>query len=307
MRRIVILLLVLLFGFGLGYGSHDIVAEEKSRSPELALEHYYQGVFYGKQAKYVEAITELERAIELNPAYADAYNALAVIYHRQKHYQDAIEHYLLAIEADPNHAKARTNLAMLYVDQQAYAKALRQLEKTLEIDPEYAPAKELIDEVRAKVEAEEAKERERQQREAQRTPTAQPERPPQPEPEAAKALFRSGTTLIKQGQIDAGIREYQKGLDIAPSSAEGYTLLGMAYREKYRTTRQGKWRQEALTMLTLALKDDPKHVPALLGLGEMLYEQGDVAKAIPYFQKVLRYQPNHPAKAQIEALLGQPR
>ena len=137
----------------------DLEAQEDTRDPQgVAREHYYQGVFYGKQENYHEAILELEKAIALYPAYADAYNALAVIYHQQKEYQKAIEQYLLAIEADPAHAKARTNLAMIYNEQQQYQKALRQLEKALETDPQYQAANQLIDGVRQKVEAQAAAE-----------------------------------------------------------------------------------------------------------------------------------------------------
>jgi superkiller protein 3 len=286
---------------GLSCFPHNTYAQETQPSPELAREHYYQGVFYGKQEKYVEAVMELEKAIELNPAYADAYNALGVIYHQQKLYQKAIEHYFLAIEAEPGHAKAHTNLAIVYHEQKEYRKAVHQLEKALEIDPNYAPAKNLIDRVRKKADEQDAKELERQQKEAKRS--SQPK--PQNTPKSAQPFFDSGTNLIRQGKIDAGIQEYHKGLKLQPRSAEGYTLLGMAYREKYRATKEIKWRQKEISTFTKALKYDPKHVPALLSLGEAFYEQGEASKAIPYFQKVLRYQPNHPAREQLEAIIGQ--
>jgi tetratricopeptide (TPR) repeat protein len=304
MCRITLPLWIVIFLWG-GYLLRDLYAQDPQSPPESALEHYYQGVFYGKQGKYVEAITELEKAIELQPAYADAYNALGVVYHLQKEYQEAIEQYLLAVEADPRHVKAHTNLAMVYNEQKEYRKAVRQLEKALEIDPNYEPARNLIDEVRRKADEQDAKELERQQKEAKRVAQPQPEQTSREKQKPAKSFFDSGTALIKQGKIEAGIREYQKGLELQPHSAEGYTLLGMAYREKYRTMNDGKWRQEEISSFNKALQYDPKYVPALLSLGEVLYEQGEIAKAIPYFQKVLRYAPNHPAKAQLEAIIGQ--
>jgi len=271
-------------------------------SPELAREHYRQGVFYGKHEKYVEAIMELEKAIALHPAYADAYNALAVVYHRQNQYKEAIEQYLLAIEADPGHVKARTNLAMIYNDQKEYGKAVRQLEKALEIKPDYEPAKNLIDKVRQKADEQDAKELERQQKEAERSSQPQPRN----KQKFAQTFFDSGTKLIRQGKIDAGIRQYRKGLEIHPRSADGYALLGMAYRDKYRMTNEIKWRQEEIFAFNRALQYNPKHVPALLGLGEIFYEQGEIAKAKSCFQKVLRYQPDHPAKEQLEIIIGYP-
>ncbi len=295
------LLFLLLFGelFYSGY------AQGLQDSKGLAREHYYQGIFYGKQEKYTEAVIELEKAIELNPAYADAYNALAVVYHRQKQYQQAIEQYLLAIESNPRHVKARTNLAMIYKERQEFRKALRQLEKALESDPDYAPARNLIDDVKRKAGEQEAKEREQQPKPAKEASQPAPERFAKSARKSAKSLFTSGTTLVKQGKIDAGIRTYRKGLAQHPRSAEGLTLLGMAYRQKYHVTREPAWRQKEISAFSKAVKYNSKYIPALLGLGEAYYEQGALSKAIPYFQKVLQYQPNHPAKEQLEAIITQ--
>lgn len=298
---------MLLILFWQGAFLDHVHAQETQNTRGLAREHYYQGVFYGKQSKYTEAILELEKAIELYPAYADAYNALAVVYHRQNQQQQAIEHYLLAIEAEPGHVKARTNLAMIYNERKEFRKALRQLEKALESDPNYAPARNLIDNVRKQVEEQEAKEREAKEREHQQK-TAEKSSQPQPkrfQKKSAQTLFKSGTNLVRQGKIDAGIRAYRQGLGLSPRSAEGHTLLGMAYRQKYHATGDPVWRQKEISAFTKAVKYHPKHVPALLGLGEAYYEQGAASKAISYFQKVLQYQPNHPAKEQLEAIINQ--
>jgi superkiller protein 3 len=303
-RQITLSIVIMLF-LGGGCLLQNLYAQEVQAPPETAREHYELGVSYGKQGKYADAIVELEQAVELHPAYADAYNALGVVYYLQKDQQQAIEQYLLAIEADPKHVKARTNLAIVYSEQQEYRKAVQQLEKALELDPNYAPAQELLEAARPKADAQDAKELERQQKEAQRTPPPEMVQPSQDKQKAAKALFDAGTRLIKQGKIDAGMREYKKGLELHPQSAEGFTLLGMAYREKYRATRDASWRQEEIIVLSKAIQLNPKYVPALLGLGEVLYEQGEVAQAIPYFQKVLQYAPNHPAKEQLETIIRQ--
>ena len=301
------LYLFLIFWF-LKSAPADLEAQETRDPQGIAREHYYQGVFYGKQENYHEAILELEKAIALYPAYADAYNALAVIYHRQKEYQKSIDQYLLAIEANPAHAKARTNLAMIYNEQKQYQKALRQLEKALEIDPQYPSANQLIDGVRQKVEAQDATERERQQAERERQQKEKKRVDPPPsgqKQKPAKAFFTSGTALIQQGKIDAGIREYRKGLERHPRSVEGYTLLAMAYREKYRITHDSTWKEQEISAFMKAVSYDHTYVPALLGLGETSYEQGDISEAIRYFRKVLQHQPDHPAKEQLEEIIQQ--
>lgn len=280
-------------------------AQDTQSLQGLAREHYYQGRFYGEQEKYTEAIIELEKAIELYPAYADAYNALGVVYHRQQHYQKAIKYYLLAIEADPRHAKARTNLAMIYNEQKEFHKALQHLEKALETDPEYVLAQKLIDKVRPKAEEQEVKEQEQQQKATQKHSPPQAQKPSKSAQKTALSLFNKGTQLVKQGKIDAGIQAYRKGLKLDSRSADGHTLLGMAYRQKYHVTGDVAWRQREISEFRKALKYNSRYVPALLGLGEVYYEQGEISEAIQYFKKVLRYQPNHPAEDQLEAIIQQ--
>ncbi|GAK57923.1 peptidase S1 and S6 chymotrypsin/Hap [Candidatus Vecturithrix granuli] len=295
----------------LGIASSPIalMAQEMGQKAHgIAREHYYQGVFYGKQENYQEAILELEQAIQADPGYADAYNALAVVYHRQKQYQQAIENYLMAIETNPGYVKARTNLAMIYHEQGHEQKALQQLEEALKYDSSYEPAQKLLGSVKNKVEAQEAQERLQQQAQAaarKPAPSAKPAAPPKKPtlPSTPTSVFIEGTRLILQGQLDAGIQAYQQGLQKSPRSAEGYTLLGLAAREKYRLTHDPAWRDQEVASFTKALQYDPQYLSALLGLGEFYYEQGLLSTAFAYFQQVLHIQPDHPAQDQLEAIL----
>lgn len=306
----------------------ESAAQETGRQAHgIAREHYYQGVFYGKQENYNEAILELEKAIQVDPAYAEAYNALAVVYHRQKQYQQAIQNYLLAIETSPRYVKARTNLAMIYEEQGQPHKALQQLEQALQEDPAYEPAQKLIETVRKKAQAQEAKERLQQQAQAaarasevppaQPTPKATPKPPAQPTPKptpspvkdaaptpsSPPSAFTEGTQLIRRGRLDAGIQAYQQALQRTPHSAEGYALLGLAARQKYHLTHDPAWREQEINSLTKALEYDPNQISALLGLGELHYEQGLLSTAFSYFRQALQLAPAHPARDQLETIL----
>jgi len=283
--------------------SVELAAQQAGQDAKgLAREHYYQGVFFGKQQKYTEAQFELEKAIELYPAYADAYNALAVIFHRQNMPAKAIEQYLLAIEMEPGHVKARTNLAMMYHEQREYEKSLRQLEKALEIDANYAPASKLLAKVQGKVShqiEQQAPQIQTPQKAAAKPATSSNKKGTQ----STQSLFERGTLLIRQGKIDAGIQAYRIALKRSPHSVKGQTLLGMAYREKYRVTYEARWQQQAFSLFSNALKRDSSYVPALLGLGEVYYERGFIFKALASFRQALQLQPNHPAKDQLEAAI----
>jgi len=290
-----------------------LFAQDFLQVPPLALEHYHQGVFYGKNGKYVEAIMELEKAIEVYPGYADAHNALGVVYHRQHQQQDAIKYYLLAIEAMPQHVKARTNLALVYKEQEAYEDALEQLKRALEIDPSYTDAKKLLPEVQRLLE--EQKAAEAQKRPQEKLPveaitvssvppsTSASRQASKPTATPSRSTFEQGMASIRKGNIDAGIEKYEKALTQLPCSAEGLTLLGMAYREKFRIAQQLVWQEKEVLAFQKAIQCDPDYVPAILGLAETFYAQKDYVNADRYFRYVLLFQPDHPAREQIEALL----
>ncbi len=296
--------LILLIGITCG----TVDAQEKQNDYALAREHYDQGRYFAEQEKYIEAVIELEKAIALYPAYTEAYNALGVVHHRQREHQKAIKFYLLAIESNPGDAKVRTNLAMVYNERQEFAKARKQLEKALKSDPDYVLAQKLFDKLKPKADAQaaEEKEAEQQQQQPKAEQTSSQTRVQKMSKSAkktAQSLFQQGTQLVQQGNVDAGIQAYRKGLKQYPRSAEGHTLLGMAYRQKYHLTDAAAWRQKEISAFRKALKYNSKYVPALLGLGEMYYDQGDMPKALEYFKTVLRDQPDHPAKDQLESII----
>lgn len=295
---------------------NSVIAQEILQIPPLALEYYHQGVFYGKNGKYVEAIMELEKAVEAYPEYADAHNALGVVYSHQQQPQEAIEQYLLAIEINPRHAKARTNLAIIYKEQAKYQQSLDQLRQALNAHPSYAAAQKLLPLVQQLLDeqkAAEAKARAEAEKNASPVksvtitstpPSKATPRPTSKSTSSPASFFEKGTVIIRQGNIDAGIEEYRKGLSHLPCSAEGLTLLGMAYREKFRITQQLTWQQEEIMAFQKAIQCDPTYIPAVLGLAETFYAQKDYVNATRYFQYVLQFQPDHPAREQIEALLG---
>ncbi len=293
------------------------MAQEERQNLGIAREHYYQGRFYAEQGKLVEAIFELEKAVELHPHYTEAYNALGVIYHRQKNLHKARQYYQLAVETNPRDAKARTNLAMVYHERQEFAKARQQLEKALEYDPDYVLAHKLIERLGPEVEEQETPPPQKKELQPTPPPASKPpassgppisrkttKRQARQRAQKVRELFEQGTLLVTEGRVDAGIRAYQQALHLAPRSVEGHTLLAMAYRQKFHATGDDVWRQKEISAFQRALSLQATYVPALLGLGETYYDQGKIGEAISLFEAVLQKAPNHPAKDQIQAIIG---
>ena len=75
--------------------------------------HFNLGLRFQKQRKYRLAIEQYQRAIEIQPKFAQAYNNLGSVYFLSGSYPEAMEEYKKAIELKPDYAEAYYNLAMV--------------------------------------------------------------------------------------------------------------------------------------------------------------------------------------------------
>jgi Tfp pilus assembly protein PilF len=100
----------------------------------LALVHVYQ-------REFAKAIEVLDRLLEVNPKFYDAYNLLGTIYTEIDQYEKARENLLVAANAleymTPENAFA--NLAVLEIKQEKFEAALRYAEKGLILNKRFAP------------------------------------------------------------------------------------------------------------------------------------------------------------------------
>ncbi len=73
-----------------------------------------RGAAYGEKGEYDQAISDLNKAIEINPRYNKAYNNRGVVYRRKGQYDRAISDFNKAIEINPLDAEAYNNMAWLF-------------------------------------------------------------------------------------------------------------------------------------------------------------------------------------------------
>lgn len=76
---------------------------------KLAEEQVQFGIGVAQRGLWREAIYRWERAIELDPTYAAAYNDLAVAYEHEGKLDKARQSYEKAIELEPNNPQIRQN------------------------------------------------------------------------------------------------------------------------------------------------------------------------------------------------------
>lgn len=119
----------------------------------------------------------------------------------------------------------------------------------------------------------------------------------------AQQHFDAGAEQFGEGNYDAAIASYEKGLALEPRSAVGYNLLGMAYRLKFNTLRATEWKDKEIAAFRRAVEADSTFYPAQINLGATLYYMGEKAEAAPHFRRALELHPDNPERADLEKFI----
>ncbi len=94
------------------------------------------GIAYHQMTQVDEARKYYERAVKLNPKYAEAINNLGTVYYAKKSYRRAVNQYVKALKLTPNSASVYSNLGTAQFARKRYKEALEAYQKALSLDPE---------------------------------------------------------------------------------------------------------------------------------------------------------------------------
>jgi len=103
---------------------------------DSAVLHNKVGIAFHQMIELNLAKKEYEKAIKLNPKYAEAINNLGAIYYGQKSYRRAVRLYQKALLITPKAASIYSNLGSAYFARKEYPKAAECYQTALSIDPE---------------------------------------------------------------------------------------------------------------------------------------------------------------------------
>ena len=106
-----------------------------------------RGDWYIDTGNPEKAISEYNRAIEIDPQYADAYMARGGAYRVKGEFDKALADYDKAITINPNNADDYLARAFCLMEIGENQRAISDLEKSLELDFEGETARELLDEL----------------------------------------------------------------------------------------------------------------------------------------------------------------
>ncbi len=109
-------------------------------NPDHAIAFNNRGTAYGNLKQYEQAIADYDRAIELDPNYARAYNNRGTAYADLQQHEQAITDYDQAISLDPNDTAAYDNRGLAYYNLKRYEQAIADFDQGIAIDPQDAIA-----------------------------------------------------------------------------------------------------------------------------------------------------------------------
>lgn len=280
----------------------------------LASDYYQDGLRQFGTGNYQQAIAYFDKAIQLQPRYADAYNNRGLAYSRLGQHQEAIQNFNQVIQINPNDPKAYNNRGQEFGNTGQQNRAFEDYSKAIAIDPKYADAYANRGEVyRSRGEDDKAIPDFDQAVKNNPTHTkayygrAQSynklnrfdqaivdfSKVIQLKPDYNPAYSNRGWAYYKKGDSDKAIQDYDQAITLGSKDATVYNNRGLAFKSK------GKFDQ-AVSDFTKAIGLDPNYAIAYGNRGIVLQKQGKTAQAQKDLQKAQTLDPSLKSWAQKE-------
>lgn len=117
-----------------------ILAVKQRADFRVAFTYFLEGDALFKRGDLDGAIKEYNAAIQIAPAFVEAYNNLGFILARRKEVNDAVMRYQKALDIDPGYVPAHINLGLLLGERGDAKAAIEHLRKATRISPSNADA-----------------------------------------------------------------------------------------------------------------------------------------------------------------------
>ena len=115
--------------------------------------HTFLGWTYSYQGRLEDAISECQRAIEVDPEFGNPYNDIGAYLIEQQKYEEAVPWLERALQAGryESYHFPWFNLGRAHAALECYTRALECFRQAVAIEPEYGPAADALRSVRLKI------------------------------------------------------------------------------------------------------------------------------------------------------------
>ena len=226
----------------LGKVDEAIKAYERALSinPNFADAHHNIGNALFEQGKLDQAIEAYKKSLDLEPNNAEAYFNMGNTLQEQGRLDESISSYIRAIRINPNHAGVHNNMGNAFFDQQKLDEAIKAYSKSVNLKSDNS-----------------------------------------------KAYYSLGNAHKAKGNIQEAISNYDKAVKLEPNFAEAWNNMGNAFKAKDNLS-------EAIIAYKQAFTIDPSYAEAYSNLGNTFKAQGRLDNAISAYEKALSLKPDNP-------------
>ena len=251
--------------------------------PDLGIPYMNLGAAYSDMGQFDKAIEYTRRAIALQPDLTNAHMNLGALFQRTGQLDKSIEHIQKAVVLQPKSATTHGHLGRAYRLAGQHDRAILHLEKANTLRPRHT--RTLVDLALACSDAGQNDRAIELLRDAVAI-----------QPEHAAAHANLGAVYGMIGRYDTGIQYLERALELQPDYIQAHKNLGLVLKT------QGRY-QEAIGHLknALELQGESVNATVYLDIGDMYNKMREYEKAIPYFKKAVKMNPNH---ANAHLLLG---
>ena len=261
--------------YDLGILTETIQAYDKAIeiNPQYATAYNNRGIAKSELGQVAEAIADYDKAIDLNPQYATAYNNRGIAKSELGQVAEAIADYDKAIDLNPQYATAYYNRGIAKKNLGQVAEAIADYDKAIDLNPQYATA--YYGRGIAKTELGQVAEA-----------IADYDKAIDLNPQYATAYNNRGNAKSELGQVAEAIADYDKAIDLNPQDATAYSNRGIAKTELGQVA-------EAIADYDKAIDLNPQDATAYNNRGIAKTELGQVAEAIADYDKAIDLNPQY--------------
>ncbi|MDQ1408107.1 MAG: hypothetical protein QOG55_3736 [Acidobacteriaceae bacterium] len=221
--------------------------------PASAEAEYGLGSVYLRQQKTKEARETFERALKLQASYpgtiSNAWNNLGILTAREGDAAAAIDFFQRALQIDPAHLIALLNLGNAYRQQKEWGEAKKALQRALEVEPDDPEVNYSLGMVCAQLE-----ELDRAYEYLKRAVELRPIYP--------EALNNLGVLYLRTRRPEEAVHSFEECIRVAPEYDQSYLNLARVYAIQ-------RQREKARDVLLELLKQHPDHTQAKTQLNQL--------------------------------------
>ncbi|MBF2016777.1 MAG: tetratricopeptide repeat protein [Rivularia sp. T60_A2020_040] len=228
--------------------------------------------FYELQ-RYQDALSSYQKAIEIQPEYAQAWNGKAKVLYELSSYQEALLAYDKAIQIEPDYEDSWSGRGFVLNKLQRFQEAISSFDKALKLEseaPEVWNGKgEALSNLKRYDEA-----------------IKSYDKAVEIQPEYEQAWYSKAAALYNLRRYQDALSTYEKVLELKPNNERAWYNSGNALVNLNRNN-------DAIKAYSKAVEYKPNFYQAWLSRGNILISLRRYPEAIESFKEVLKYQPNN--------------